>query len=91
MKKQLINEAIRFQQLAGIEPINSLNEEDKIKDMKINFKVLERIDSLILIGEMKNFKESLTIMADDLLKEGFDYDQIKAYFQLILEEQLGDQ
>ena len=27
MKKQLINEAFRLQQLAGIQPINSLNEE----------------------------------------------------------------
>ena len=29
MKKQLINEAFRLQQLAGIQPINSLNEEHK--------------------------------------------------------------
>jgi hypothetical protein len=35
MKKELINEAFRLQQLAGIEPINSLNEEfgyDKFMD-----------------------------------------------------------
>jgi hypothetical protein len=29
MKKQLINEAFRLQQLAGIQPINSLNEESR--------------------------------------------------------------
>jgi hypothetical protein len=58
---------------------------------KLDFKVLKRIDSLILIGEMKIFRESLTVMTDDLLEEGFDYEEIKAYFQLILEEQLGDQ
>jgi len=57
---------------------------------KLDFKVLKRIDSLILIKEMKIFRESLTIITDDLLEEGFDYEEIKAYFQLILEEQLGD-
>jgi hypothetical protein len=35
MKKQLINEAFRLQQLAGIEPINSLNEEDNTSDKKV--------------------------------------------------------
>jgi hypothetical protein len=39
---------------------------------------------------MKIFRESLTVITDDLLEEGFDYEEIKAYFQLILEEQLGD-
>jgi hypothetical protein len=57
---------------------------------KLDFKVLKRIDSLILIKEMKIFRESLTVITDDLLEEGFDYEEIKAYFQLILEEQLGD-
>jgi hypothetical protein len=35
MKKQLINEAFRLQQLSGIQPINSLNEEDNTSDKKI--------------------------------------------------------
>jgi hypothetical protein len=35
MKKKLINEAFRLQQLAGIQPINSLNEEDNTSDKKI--------------------------------------------------------
>jgi hypothetical protein len=35
MKKQLITEAFRLQQLAGIQPINSLNEEDNASDKKV--------------------------------------------------------
>ena len=41
MKKQLINEAFRLQSLAGIEPINSLNEAI------INFDELKKHQAII--------------------------------------------
>ena len=55
----------------------------------LNIEVLERIEGLVLISELERFKESLQVMTDDLLEEGFEYKEIKAYFQLILDETLG--
>jgi len=57
--------------------------------MKIDIEVLERIEGLVLISELENFRESLQAMTDDLIDEGFEYKEIKVYFQLILDETLG--
>ena len=71
MKKQLINEAFRLQQLAGIQPINSLNEkldavghEDKDID---NDGDVDKTDKYLL-------KRRKAVSAN--LKEGGDYDAI---------------
>jgi hypothetical protein len=58
--------------------------------MKVNIEVLERIEGLVLIKELENFRESLQAMTDDLIDEGFEYREVKAYFQSILDEQLGN-
>jgi hypothetical protein len=55
----------------------------------LDYEMLERIEGLVLIKELESFKESLQTMTDDLVDEGFEYNEIKAYFQLILDEQLG--
>ena len=57
----------------------------------LDIEVLERIEGLIFIEELANFRESLQVLTDDLLEEGFEYKEIKAYFQLVLNEILGDQ
>jgi hypothetical protein len=55
----------------------------------LDYEMLERIEGLVLIKELESFTLSLQIMTDDLVDEGFEYNEIKAYFQLILDEQLG--
>jgi hypothetical protein len=55
----------------------------------LDYEMLERIEGLVLIKELESFTLSLQTMTDDLVDEGFEYNEIKAYFQLILDEQLG--
>jgi hypothetical protein len=51
MKKQLINEAFRLQQLAGIQPINSLNENDHAYDA-----LMDAVDDTFKPGTPENEK-----------------------------------
>jgi hypothetical protein len=51
MKKQLINEAFRLQQLAGIQPINSLNENTPGFDT-----FMDQVDSIFKPGTMQHSK-----------------------------------
>jgi hypothetical protein len=55
----------------------------------LSYEVLERIEGLILITELEIFKRSLHSITDDLVNEDFTYSEIKAYFQLTLDEVLG--
>jgi hypothetical protein len=41
--------------------------------------VLDKIDSLIKISDLEKFKEISADIADDLDREGFDYEDIKTY------------
>jgi hypothetical protein len=41
--------------------------------------VLDKIDSMINIRDLDKFKEFAADIADDLDREGFDYEDIKAY------------
>jgi len=41
--------------------------------------VLDKIDSLIKISDLEKFKETAADITDDLDREGFDYEDIKAY------------
>lgn len=51
--------------------------------------ILDRVEGLVLIKELEKFKESLQVMTDDLVDQGFDYDDIKVYFKSVLDEVLG--
>ena len=56
---------------------------------EIDVELLDRIEGLVIIKELEKFKESLQVMTDDLEEEGFEYNEIKQYFQTILDEMLG--
>jgi predicted outer membrane protein len=66
----------------------SLSEKEETVN-EIDAELLDRIEGLVIIKELENFKESLQVMTDDLVDEGFEYHEIKAYFQSIIDEQLG--
>ena len=53
--------------------------------------VIERIDSLVNQRDLELFKDALENITNDLEDEGFELNDVKAYFQLILNEYLGDQ
>ena len=77
MKKQLINEAFRLQALAGINPINSLNElgPDTYEDsqavnsfLKKIMPALETLASRELIDEFKNLSPKLQDYALQMIR-----------------------
>ena len=63
MKKQLINEAFRMQQLAGLKPINSLNENTPGYDS-----LMDAVDDMFKPGTPEN--QRLTKAVEDALDSG---------------------
>ena len=62
------------------------------KDMKkLDYEVLERIEGLVNQRDLELFKNALENITNDLEEEMFHLSDVKAYFQLILNEYLGDQ
>ena len=57
----------------------------------LDLEVLERIEGLVDQRDLELFRNSLENITNDLEEEGFHLSDVKAYFQLILDEYLGDQ
>ena len=57
----------------------------------MNPETIERIEGLVNQRDLELFKNALENITNDLEQEGFELSDIKAYFQLILDEVLGDQ
>jgi hypothetical protein len=58
---------------------------------KLDYEVLERIEGLVNQRDLELFKNALENITNELEQEGFELSDVKAYFQLILNEYLGDQ
>ena len=74
MKKQLINEAFRLQTLAGIRPINSLNEEEENKELSPEQAVQK---AMPLVSKLENNPE-INKIADDISKDPKALEQLKS-------------
>jgi uncharacterized protein (DUF488 family) len=57
----------------------------------LDIEVLERIEGLVNQRDLELFKNALENITNDLEEEMFHLSDVKAYFQLILNEYLGDQ
>ena len=57
----------------------------------VNIEVIEKIDGLINQRDLELFKSALENITNDLEMEDFHLNDVKSYFQLILNEYLGDQ
>ena len=57
----------------------------------VNIEVIEKIDGLINQRDLELFKSALENITNDLEMEDFHLSDVKSYFQLILNEYLGDQ
>jgi hypothetical protein len=58
---------------------------------KLDYDTLVMIEGLINLRDLDLFKNALENITNDLEMEGFELSDVKAYFQLILNEILGDQ
>jgi hypothetical protein len=58
---------------------------------KLDYDTLVMIEGLINLRDLDLFKNALENITNDLELEGFELSDVKAYFQLILNEILGDQ
>jgi hypothetical protein len=58
---------------------------------KLDYDTLVMIEGLIDLRDLDLFKNALENITNDLEQEGFELSDVKAYFQLILNEILGDQ
>jgi len=62
------------------------------KDMKkLDYDTLIMIEGLVNLRDLDLFKNALENITNELEQEGFELSDVKAYFQLILNEILGDQ
>ena len=104
MKKQLINEAFRLQQLAGIQPINSLNEEshnisDKLSHDQLIRDIIDRLEDQQEFGSLNYTEEELMQVIEDYsynypmsnkVKEQLFFDVNKRLYDLGFEKTTGD-
>ena len=58
---------------------------------KLDYDTLAMIEGLVNLRDLDLFKNALENITNDLEQEGFELSDVKAYFQLILDEYLGDQ
>jgi hypothetical protein len=58
---------------------------------KLDYDTLVMIEGLVNLRDLDLFKNALENITNDLEEEGFELSDVKAYFQLILNEILGDQ
>jgi hypothetical protein len=58
---------------------------------KLDYDTLVMIEGLVNLRDLDLFKNALENITNDLEQEGFELSDVKAYFQLILNEILGDQ
>jgi hypothetical protein len=58
---------------------------------KLDYDTLVMIEDLINLRDLDLFKNALENITNDLELEGFELSDVRAYFQLILNEILGDQ
>jgi hypothetical protein len=79
MKKQLINEAFRLQTLAGIKPINSLNENDHAYDT-----LMDAVDDTFEPGTPENEKLAAAVLKalDNSELEVYQYEVPNAHKQV---------
>jgi len=91
MKNQL-NETKRMQQLAGVITEDKTIKKEDIRTFPSNlsYETIERIDGLINQRDLELFKSALENITNDLEMEDFELSDIRAYFQLILNEYLGN-
>ena len=62
------------------------------KDMKkLDYDTLVMIEGLVNLRDLDLFKNALENITNELEQEGFELSDVKAYFQLMLNEILGDQ
>jgi hypothetical protein len=104
MKKQLINEAFRLQQLAGIQPINSLNEEshdlsDKSLYHELIRAIIDRLEDQQEFGSLNYTEEELMQVIEDYsysypmsdkVKEQLFFDVDERLYDLGFEKTTGD-
>ena len=57
----------------------------------MNFEKRERIKSVLSFYSVKKLTESIDEIADAMLKDGFEYSDVKEYIKENLEEILGKQ
>ena len=57
----------------------------------MNFEKRERIESVLSFYSVKKLTESIDEIADAMLKDGFEYSDVKEYIKENLEEILGKQ
>ena len=57
--------------------------------MKVNIEIIERIDQLVDQRDLQVYTATLENIINELDMEGFDLQDIKMYFQLMLDEKLG--
>jgi hypothetical protein len=58
---------------------------------KLDYDTLVMIEGLVNLRDLDLFKNALENITNDLEQEGFELSDVKAYFQLMLNEILGDQ
>jgi hypothetical protein len=58
---------------------------------KLDYDTLAMIEGLVNLRDLDLFKNALENITNELEQEGFELSDIKAYFQLMLNEYLGDQ
>jgi hypothetical protein len=58
---------------------------------KLDYDTLVMIEGLVNLRDLDLFKNALENITNELEQEGFELSDIKAYFQLMLNEILGDQ
>jgi hypothetical protein len=57
---------------------------------KLDYDTLAMIEGLVNLRDLDLFKNALENITNELEQEGFELSDIKAYFQLMLNEYLGD-
>ena len=70
-------------QLRGLSYISVNNTEN------MNFERRERIESVLSFYSVKKLTESIDEIADAMLKDGFEYSDVKEYIKENIEEILG--
>jgi hypothetical protein len=58
---------------------------------KLDYDTLVMIEGLVNLRDLDLFKNALENITNELEQEGFELSDVKAYFQLMLNEILGDQ
>jgi hypothetical protein len=55
----------------------------------MNFETLMRIEGIVAKQSILDLQETISSIADQMLDDGFEYDDIKEFIQVYLDEILG--